>query len=108
MKLKSGFILRKCGEADIVVPVGANVEKYKNIICFYGDEGLNQIAVVKETNMVTVSGSGKILWELLEKGCERNDLVNALLSRYDVERDIVERDVDIFVKKLTQAGILDA
>lgn len=89
MKLKSGFILRKCGEADIVVPVGANVEKYKNI-------------------MVTVSGSGKILWELLEKGCERNDLVNALLSRYDVERDIVERDVDIFVKKLTQAGILDA
>lgn len=89
MKLKSGFILRKCGEADIVVPVGANVEQYKNI-------------------MVTVSGSGKILWELLEKGCERNDLINALLSRYDVERDIVERDVDIFVKKLTQAGILDA
>ena len=89
MKLKSVFILRKCGEADIVVPVGANVEQYKNI-------------------MVTVSGSGKILWELLEKGCERNDLINALLSRYDVERDIVERDVDIFVKKLTQAGILDA
>ncbi len=89
MKLKSGFILRKCGEADIVVPVGANVEQYKNI-------------------MVTVSGSGKILWNLLEKGCERNDLINALLSRYDVERDIVERDVDIFVKKLTQAGILDA
>lgn len=89
MKLKSGFILRKCGEADIVVPVGANVEKYKNI-------------------MVTVSGSGKLLWEMLEKGCERADLVNALLSRYDVERDIVEKDVDIFLKKLTQAGILDA
>lgn len=89
MKLKSGFILRKCGEADIVVPVGANVEKYKNI-------------------MVTVSGSGKILWDLLEKGCERNDLINALISRYDVEREIVEKDVDIFLKKLTQAGILDA
>lgn len=88
MKLKSGFILRKCGEADIVVPVGANVEQYKNI-------------------MVTVSGSGKLLWDMLEKGCERIDLVNALLSRYDVERDIVERDVDIFLKKLTQAGILD-
>lgn len=89
MKLKSGFILRKCGEADIVVPVGANVEKYKNI-------------------MVTVSGSGKLLWDMLEKGCERSDLVSALLSRYDVERDIVEKDVDIFLKKLTQAGILDA
>lgn len=88
MKLKNGFILRKCGEAEIVVPVGANVEKYKNV-------------------MVTVSGSGKILWELLEKGCERQDLVSALLSRYDVERDIVERDVDLFVKKLKQAGILD-
>ncbi len=88
MKLKSGFILRKCGEADIVVPIGANVEQYKNI-------------------MVTVSGSGKLLWELLEKGCERSDLVSCLLERYDVERDIVEKDVDIFLKKLLSAGLLD-
>lgn len=88
MKLKSGFILRKCGEAEIVVPVGANVENYKNI-------------------MVTVSGSGRILWDMLEKGCNRNDLVAELLNRYDVEREIVEKDVDIFLKKLKQAGILD-
>ena len=27
-------------------------EKYKNIICFYGDEGLNQIAQLEETNYV--------------------------------------------------------
>ena len=88
MKLKSGFMLRKCGEADIVVPVGANVEQYKNV-------------------MVTVSGSGRILWDLLEKGCERADLVAALLAKYDVEREIVERDVDLFLKKLTQAGLID-
>ena len=88
MKLKNGFILRKCGEAEIVVPIGANVESYKNM-------------------MVTVSGSGRLLWDLLEKGCERSDLISALLSRYDVERDIVEKDVDIFLKKLKQAGILD-
>ena len=88
MKLKNGFILRKCGEADIVVPVGANVEEYKNV-------------------MVTVSGSGRLLWDMLSKGCEREDLVAALLNKYDVEREIVEKDVDIFLKKLKQAGILD-
>ncbi|MBR6795093.1 MAG: PqqD family protein [Clostridia bacterium] len=88
MKLKNGFILRKCGEVDIVVPVGASVEQYKNL-------------------MVTVSGSGRLLWDMLEKGCERADLVSALMKKYDVERDIVEKDVDIFLKKLTQAGILD-
>lgn len=88
MKLKPGFILRKCGEAQIVVPVGANVEKYKNL-------------------MITLSGSAQMLWELLEKGCEREDLIRAMLDKYDVERDVVENDVDLFLKKLIRAGLID-
>ncbi len=88
MKLKPGFILRKCGEAEIVVPVGANVEKYKNM-------------------MITLSGSARMLWDMLEKGCERADLVRAMLEKYDVEREVVENDVDLFLKKLTRAELLD-
>lgn len=88
MKLKPGFILRKCGEAEIVVPVGANVEKYKNM-------------------MITLSGSARMLWNMLEKSCERADLVRAMLEKYDVEREVVENDVDLFLKKLTRAELLD-
>lgn len=88
MKLKQGFILRKCGAADIVVPVGENVEKYKDL-------------------MITVSGSGRLLWECLAKGCEREDLVTALLDVYDVERPVVEADVDRFLSKMKEANLLD-
>ncbi len=88
MKLKEGFILRKCGEAEIVVPTGANVEKYKNM-------------------MITLSGSAHMLWDMLIEGCERADLIRAMLDKYDVERDVVENDVDLFLKKLTRAELLD-
>lgn len=88
MKLKQGFILRKCGEAQIVVPVGANVEKYKNL-------------------MITLSGSAMLLWSMLEKGCEKEELISAMLETYDVERDVVENDVSLFLKKLAQAELLD-
>lgn len=88
MKLKEGFILRKCGEAEIVVPTGANVEKYKNM-------------------MITLSGSAHMLWDMLTEGCERADLVRAMLDKYDVEREVVENDVDLFLKKLTRAELLD-
>ena len=88
MKLKQGFVMRKCGAAEIVVPVGENVEKYKNL-------------------MITVSGSGRLLWDRLAEGCEREDLIAALLDVYEVERPVVEADVDRFLKKMKEADLLD-
>lgn len=88
MKLKSGFILRKCGTAEIVVPVGENVEKYKNL-------------------MITVSGSGRLLWDKLTVGCTEEELVETLLAAYDVTREVVTADVTAFLTNLRKAELLD-
>lgn len=88
MKIKEGFILRKCGDAEIVVPVGPNVATHKNV-------------------MITLSGSSRMLWDELVKGCDETALVNLLLSVYDVEKEIAARDVSLFVSKLRQAALLD-
>ena len=88
MKLKEGFILRKCAQADIVVPVGENAEKYRNV-------------------MVTISGSGWMLWDMLKAGCVREDLVNGLLEKYEVERSVVDHVIDIFITKLRRAELID-
>ena len=88
MKIKEGFILRKCGDADIVVPVGKNVESHKNL-------------------MITLSGSSRLLWDELIKGCDEKHLVNTLMGLYDVEEEVVVRDVALFLKKLRQAALLD-
>ncbi len=87
MKIKEGFILRKCGASDIVVPTGANMETHKNM-------------------MITLSGSSRILWDKLVEGCEEEDLVAALLAVYDVDEATVKGDVALFVKKLGEAGLL--
>jgi hypothetical protein len=43
---------------------------------------------------------------LLEKGCEKEDLLNALLEEYDVEKSVAESDVSAFITKLTEASLV--
>lgn len=89
MKIKSGFILRKCGETDIVVPIGQNVEKYKNV-------------------MITLSGTSRMLWDALVKGCDEEALVTLLLTTFeDAPEAVVRADVANFVKTLKKAELLD-
>lgn len=88
MKIKEGFILRKCANTEIVVPVGDRMATHKNV-------------------MITLSGSGRLLWDELVKGCDERTLVDRLLAEYDVEEELASRDVALFVAKLRQAGLLD-
>ena len=89
MKIKSGFILRKCGEADIVVPIGQNVEKYKNV-------------------MITLSGTSRMLWDALVKGCDEEALVTLLLTTFeDAPEAVVRADVANFLKTLKKAELVD-
>jgi len=88
MKIKEGFILRKCASAEIVVPVGERMATHKNV-------------------MITLSGSARLLWDELVKGCDETALVAKLLEEYDVSEEIASRDVQSFVAKLRQAALLD-
>ena len=87
MKIKSGYILKKVAENYIVVPVGARAKEFNG--------------------MITLSESSAILWKLLEKGAEKEDMITALLAEYNVERAVVENDVEKFTKKLTEAGLVE-
>ena len=87
MKVKSDFILRKISDSFVVVPVGD--------------------AVVDFSGLVNLNESGAMLFELLQKGAEESELVDALLKEYDVSRDVAEADVKVFVSKVKDAGILE-
>ena len=80
MKIPDGFIIREVAGNHIAVATGEASKKFN---C-----------------MITVNGSGKILFETLQKGAERNELVDVLLNTYEVQRDVAERDVDKFIAKL--------
>ena len=56
--------------------------------------------------MITLNGTGKFLWEKLAVGAEKDELVDALLAEYDVDRERAERSVTAFVEKLKDHGFL--
>ena len=85
MKLKEGFVLRKVGGDNIVVPTGATLD-------------LNM--------MITLNDTGRFLWEKLEKGAEAEELIAALLEEYDVEEATAKAHVAAFVEKLNGHGFL--
>ena len=86
MKIKDGFILRQVADTYVVVAVGQAVKSFNGII------NLNE--------------TGAFLWRELEKGADEQSLLKALLGEYEVQEDIAKRDVQTFISKLTEAGLL--
>jgi hypothetical protein len=87
MKIKEGFILREVAGNYIVVAVGEAVKNFNGVI------NLNE--------------SGAFLWKILSQGVENeSQLVDALLGEYDVEKEIAERDVNSFIARLKEAGLI--
>ncbi|HEX6090404.1 MAG TPA: PqqD family protein [Gemmatimonadales bacterium] len=54
----------------------------------------------------SMDGVGAALWELLEQGCSREESVSALAERFDVAREMLERDVDAVVDDLLAEELL--
>ena len=87
MKIKKDFILRKVADSYVVVPVN------KMTLDFNGIINLNE--------------TGAFLFELLQKGAEREDLINKMLEEYDVDREKAAADIDIFLQKVRDADVLE-
>ena len=87
MKIKSDFILRKVADSYVVVPVG------KLTLDFNGIINLNE--------------TGAFLFELLQKGAEREDLIEKILEEYEVSPEKAASDIDIFIQKVKEADVLE-
>ena len=87
MKVRSGFKLMKVGVQNLVVAVDERAEEFNG--------------------MVRLNPTGAFLWELLEKGAEKEELVAALLSEYEIDKETAETDADHFLSILTDNGILE-
>lgn len=88
MKLKEGFLLKEIAGSWVVVPVGEQVVDFQM--------------------MMTLNETGAFLWENLKKEVSKEELSNALLSEYNVEKSVAEADIDEFLKILSEKGLLEA
>lgn len=87
MKIKNGYMLREVAGEAVVVPSGEVSLNFQGII------SLNE--------------TGALLWKQLEQGCEKKDLVQALLDEYEVDAETAEKDVNEFLKLAGDAGLID-
>ena len=85
MKIKEGFVLRTVAGETVALP----------------SKGVTDLDM-----MITLNGTGKFLWEKLALGAEKEELVEALLAEYDVDRERAEKSVDAFVARLKELDFL--
>lgn len=87
MKINKEFILREIAGDHIIVPVGKTVLEF------------NGLVVVNEV--------GASLWNMLQREVTIDELVQGILSEYDVEENIARQDICEFIDKLVANGILE-
>ena len=87
MKIKDNFILRKVADSYVVVPVGKLTLDFNGII--------------------TLNETGAFLFELLQKGAEREELIDRLLAEYEVTPERAAADVDVFIEKVKASDVLE-
>ena len=86
MKANKKYIFRKVAKEHLLIPTGEVALKIKGL--------------------VAVSESGSMLYQMLQKGCTREDLVAALRAEYDVSPEVAEQDVDAYLEQMRQLEML--
>jgi len=87
MQINKDFTIQQVGTSYIAVPVG------KTSMTFHG--------------MIRLNETGAFIWKkMAERDCTEDELVEALLAEYDVEREIAARDVHTLVEQLAKSNVL--
>lgn len=87
MKVKSDFILREVAGSYVVVPVNDLTMDFNG--------------------MINLNETGAFLFELLQKGAEKSELISRMLEEYEVTAEKAEADIDKFIQKLKDADVLE-
>ncbi len=87
MKIKEGFLVRSVAGSYVVVAMGEKTVDFNGIM--------------------TLNETGYFLWELFEKGCDKEGAVKALLAEYDVSEELAAADTERFMKQLEEASLAE-
>ena len=86
MRVEKEFVLREIAGDYIIIPTG------KTVLEFNG--------------LVTVNEVGVLLWKMLQQEVTFDELVEAVLGEYDVDEATARADIQEFLDKLIESGIL--
>lgn len=86
MKLKKGFVVREVGGRTLAVAVGEMSKTFRG--------------------MITLNGSGRIIWDALQRDTTEEEIVGLILAEYEIDRETAARDVGAFLAKLREQDLI--
>jgi hypothetical protein len=84
---REGVVLREVAGEQILVPIRRNVADLKAIFA--------------------LNGVGRCIWELLDGTRGMDEVLARLVERFDVSSDEAAADLQAFVERLSQAGLVE-
>lgn len=87
MKINKDVIYRNIAGEHVLIPVG------------------NQ--VIEHNGMFVMTELGAEIWQMLEQNMEKEEMIAALLTEYEVEEAVLRSDVEEFLQKLTDGKLLE-
>ena len=86
MRIEKEFVLREIAGDYIIIPTGSTVLDFNGLI--------------------TVNEVGVTLWNMLQEEVTMDELVAGILAEYDVSEEVAREDIQEFLDKLVEGGIL--
>lgn len=86
-KVTNEMILREIAGDYVLIPIGK--------------------MAIKLHGMISLTESGVFLWRLLQEEHTEEELVDAILEEYEVDRDTARTDVRNFLIKLFNTGLIE-
>lgn len=87
MKIKQGFVMRDVAGQAVAIATG---EASKS---FHG--------------MVKLNDTGAFIWNGIEKGLDEAEIAEQLTASYDAEVDQALKDVESFIARMRDAGLVE-
>lgn len=87
IKIKDDFVIRKIANSFVVVPVNNLTLDFNSII------HLNE--------------TGAFIFEILQKGAEKDHILEKMIEEYEVSPETASADIDNFIQKLKDADMLE-
>ena len=87
MKIKEGFLLREVAGNTVVVPIGDEAVEFNGVI--------------------TINETGKFIWELMQDGIEKEDLLDKYIKEYNISEEEAKEDIKTFIQILLDNNIAE-
>ena len=88
MRIRDGYVLREVAGTFVIISTGSENLDFKGVI--------------------TVNEVGALIWKGVEAGKSKDEIVEKILSEYDVQKEVASADMDEFLEQLISKNIIEA